>query len=160
VLLMAFWLVPLVAKLGYATSINWKWYFQSWRDLLPKMFYPVLALAVLDLLWVAIRRRPEDRPARYLFACIILTAVCFFNATEVGLPEIRFVPLTYCCCSCWRWISPRAWCRCGWPRTWARWRWSRACSGGCIRTRASCPSWIRWNYEGLQKKPTWASSSG
>ena len=31
VLLMGFWIVPLVAKVGFSTSINWTWHFQSWR---------------------------------------------------------------------------------------------------------------------------------
>src|SRR5439155_2237162 len=66
VLLMGFWLIPLVAKLGFATSINWKWHFASWQDLMPKIFWPAAAVAALDVLWMAVFRRPTDRPGRYL----------------------------------------------------------------------------------------------
>jgi len=225
VLLMSFWLVPLIFKLGYATSINWKWFFTSWRELMPRMFYPVAALAALDLVWVAIRRRPErwplryavgavlgaavvaywaglasrswqshaiavgagllvvavvdlmrpatrgrreDEPAHYLFASLIATALCFFNATEVGLPEIRFVPLGYMllvllavdlAARLLRLLArPDA------PgRTWEG-ALIEAVGGLAIvagifawthNNTSFIPSWIRWNYEGLQKKATW-----
>src|SRR5947199_335163 len=95
VLLMGFWLVPLVAKLGYATSINWKWHFASWKDLMPRIFYPVAALAGLDILWMAVYRRPTDRPGRYLLFGAVAATLSFFNGTAVGLPEIRFVPCVY-----------------------------------------------------------------
>jgi hypothetical protein len=155
VLLMAFWLVPLVAKLGYATSINWKWYFQSWRELVPKMFYPVMVLAALDLVWIAIRRRPEDRPARYLFTSLVVTAICFFNGTEVGLPEIRFVPLGYMLLLLLavdfaaRIVPLRLAPHVGALALVAAIAW-------WVHSNTSfIPSWIRWNYEGLQRKPTW-----
>jgi hypothetical protein len=155
VLLMAFWLVPVIAKLGYATSINWKWYFESWQQLMPKMFYPVAVLAVLDLLWVAIRRRPEDRPARYLFVSLIATALCFFNATEVGLPEIRFVPLGYMLLMMLavdfaaRVVPLRLAPHVGALALVAAIFWWVHANTTFV------PSWIRWNYEGLQSKPTW-----
>ena len=169
VLLMAFWLVPLVGKLGYATSINWKWYFESWKQLMPPMLQPVAVLAVLDLLWIAIRRRPEDRPARYLFCSLVVTALCFFNATEAGLPEIRFVPLGYMLLVLLAvdlvarllglLVRPAAdgrvhldliliECVGGLAAVAGIFAWVHA-------NTSFIPSWIRWNYEGLQRKPTW-----
>jgi hypothetical protein len=78
-----------------ATSINWKWGFQSWREIIPRIFWPVAAIAALDVVWMAARPHPTDRPARYLLFGAVAAAVSFFNATEVGLPEIRFVPFVY-----------------------------------------------------------------
>ena len=61
VALMAFWLVPLMVKIGYATSINWKWHFASVWDLLPRILWPRAAPR-------GVRRpldaAPEDRGAR------------------------------------------------------------------------------------------------
>jgi hypothetical protein len=155
VLLMGFWLVPLIAKLGFATSINWKWYFQSWRELMPVILYPIAIMAVLDLLWVAIRRRPEDRPARYLFASLIATALCFFNATEVGLPEIRFVPLGYMLLI---FLAVDLAVRIV-PLRLAPHLGALALVAGIFawthHNTSFIPSWIRWNYEGLQSKKTW-----
>src|SRR4029450_11543195 len=92
VLLMGFWLLPLIAKLGFAPSINWTWHFQSWREVLPPILWVPAGLAAADALWILVRPSPENRAARYLLTAIILTAVAFYNATSVGLPEIRFVP--------------------------------------------------------------------
>ena len=92
VLLMGFWLFPLMAKIGYATSINWTWHFQSWRELLPKILQPIAVLAALDAVWVIVRPTPATRAGRYVLFGIVVTAIAFYNATSVGLPEIRFAP--------------------------------------------------------------------
>ena len=63
----------------------------------------ILLWAIVDLIRPATRGRREDEPAHYLFASLIATALCFFNATEVEtgkrllisnakLPEDRDMP--------------------------------------------------------------------
>jgi len=156
VLLMAFWLLPLIAKLGYATSINWKWSFQSWRELLPRIFWPVAALAALNVLWMALRPRPADRPARYLLFAAVSAAVSFFNATEVGLPEIRFIPFVYFLAIL---LALDLVARLL-PAT-------RAGLLGALPVAAAIlvwvhvnisfiPNWIRWNYEGVERKASYS----
>src|SRR5438309_961864 len=81
VLLMGFWLFPLMAKIGYATSINWTWHFQSWREILPKVLQPIAVLAALDVLWVIVRPTPATRAGRYVLFGIVVTAIAFYNAT-------------------------------------------------------------------------------
>ncbi len=156
VLLMAFWLLPLIAKLGYATSINWKWIFQSWREVLPRIFWPVAALAVLDLVWMAARPRHADRSARYLLFGAVAAMVSFFNATEVGLPEIRFVPFAYflailLALDVVARILPETRMRllAVFPVAIAILAWVQACT-------TFIPNWIRWNYEGAERKPSYA----
>lgn len=155
VLLMAFWLVPLIAKIGYATSINWVWHFNSIWELLPPILYPIFVLAALDVVWIAMRRREVDRPTRYLLFAIFMLVVFFLNATEVGLPEIRFVPVIYFLIVLLALDFARRVLPLGiMPRV------------GAIALAASCiawahahttfvPTWIKWNYEGLQRKPSW-----
>jgi hypothetical protein len=41
VLIMSFWLLPLIVKLGYATSINWTWHFNSWTEIIRRSLQPV-----------------------------------------------------------------------------------------------------------------------
>ncbi len=166
VLLMGFWLIPLLAKLGYATSINWKWHFDSWTQLLPPILQPFAALALLDVVWIAWRRRPEDRPARYLLFGILISAVFFLNATEVGLPEIRFVPFAYVLLL----LLALDFLRRVLPLDAARWpdalplgaaphlgaiALTLAFAGWAASHTRSIPSWIRWNYEGIEKKPAY-----
>lgn len=224
VLLMGFWLFPLMAKIGYATSINWKWIFQSWRDVTPAILWPIFRLAALDLVWVAVGpkggrygvghamfvgasvalavgRGPawlgtseavwcwtvlglaafaggflamrdstraasapwqrvwtvgaEDRPALYLAVGALATTMLFFSATSLGLPEIRFVPFVYLLLILLaidvaaRVLAP-----------------ARAAPLGAIAlafgvaawahaNTSFIPTWIRWNYEGLERKPSW-----
>jgi hypothetical protein len=169
VLLMGFWLVPVIAKLGYATSINWKWHFQTWGEMLPPVLYPVAILALLDAVWVAVFRRAENRPAYYLLVSLVATVLCFFNATEVGLPEIRFVPFTYMlmlflAVDFVRRVVPLhletkaagiegivfhfiphigALALCFGISYWVQ------------QHTTFVDSWIKWNYSGLQQKPSW-----
>ncbi len=165
VLLMGFWLVSLVAKLGYATSINWVWHFNSWGEVLPPILYPVAGLALLDVVWVAIQRGDANRPAYYLITAVVATVLCFFNATEAGLPEIRFVPFTYmllillavdfarrllvlvvgdardtlgAVASVVAALALVAVCF-WWART----------------NTSYIATWISWNYSGMQQKPSW-----
>jgi len=155
VLLMSFWLVPLMGKIGYATSINWTWHFNSMWDLLPKIMYPVLVMAGLDVLWMALVRRPTDRPARYILFSAFVTTLFFFNATAVGLPEIRFVPFVYFLLILLALdLVARLIAVAHAPELGALaiaaiilW-WVQTCT-------SFIPSWIRWNYEGLERKPSW-----
>ena len=161
VLLMGFWLIPLVAKLGFATSINWKWHFASWQDLMPKIFWPAAAVAALDVLWMAVFRRPTDRPGRYLLFGAVVTTLCFFNGTAVGLPEIRFVPCVYFLGLLLALdlvarvlaITPAP------PILGAL-----ALAAGIVLWVQSCvsfiPTWIQWNYEGVERKASYGLLTG
>lgn len=154
-LLMGFWIVPLVAKIGYSTPIPWAWIFSSFWDVLPPILYPVFVLAALDAVWVLVRRREEDRPARYLLTTLVVTALWFFNATELGLPEIRFVPFAYMLCILLALDFARRVLPLGVaPRVAAI-----ALSAGLIAWAhswvADFPVWIKWNYEGLERKASW-----
>src|SRR5688572_31849357 len=91
-LIMGFWLLPLIVKLGYATSINWTWHFNSWTEIIPKVLQPVAIMAAATALASVVLPKPENRAARYLVFGVLITAIAFYNATSVGLPEIRFVP--------------------------------------------------------------------
>ena len=119
------------------------------------MLWPPFILAALDVVWMAVYPRPTDRPGRYLLFCAVATTISFLNATAVGLPEIRFVPFVYYMLILLavdfvaRLLS-----------------FARAAPLGAIAlgvaiaawTHANTsfiPSWIRWNYEGLERKPSW-----
>ena len=155
VLMMGFWLLPLVLKIGYATSINWTWNFNSWSEILPRVLQPVAVMAAATALASIVLPRPDNRAARYLAFGVLITAIAFYNATSVGLPEIRFVPfaqflvvmlavdliaraLAYIPFN----LIPALALVAG---TFA---WVDA-SVGYI------PQWIKWNYSGIESKPTW-----
>jgi hypothetical protein len=155
VLIMGFWLLPLIVKLGYATSINWTWHFNSWSEVIPRVLQPIAAMAAATTVGAIVLPRPENRATRYLAFGVLITAISFYNATSVGLPEIRFVPfaqflvvllavdlvaraLAYVPLN----VIPALALVAG---TFA---WVDA-SVGYI------PQWIKWNYSGIESKTVW-----
>ncbi|TMA93115.1 MAG: hypothetical protein E6J77_05305 [Deltaproteobacteria bacterium] len=155
VLLMGFWLFPLMAKIGYATSINWTWHFQSWREILPKVLQPIAVLAALDALWVIVRPTPATRAGRYVLFGIVVTAIAFYNATSVGLPEIRFAPFAQFLMIL---LAIDLVARLlGQVRAAALP--ALALAAGTVawvnNSVTYIPQWIKWNYEGIEKKATY-----
>jgi 6-pyruvoyl-tetrahydropterin synthase-like protein/tetratricopeptide repeat protein len=160
-LLMSFWLVPLVVKIGYATSINWTWHFQSWREVLPKILLPAAPIAALNALLIVVLPRPWNRPARYVLFGIAVTAIAFYNATSVGLPEIRFVPFgqfLMVLLALDLLARPFAFPKVaalpaialpGLALVVGILAWVESVVG-------YIPSWIKWNYSGIESKPSYA----
>jgi len=165
VLLMGFWLIPLIAKLGYATSINWAWHFNTWGEVLPPILYPVAGLALLDVLWVIVQRGERNRPAYYVITAFVVTVLCFFNATEAGLPEIRFVPFTYMLLillavdlvrRLLALLVGEARDVLGTVTSVVAALALVAVSFYWVRGHTSfVANWIEWNYSGVQRKPSW-----
>lgn len=91
-LLMAFWLVPLLARLPYATSIHWVWTFQSWSEVFPPLLIPPAVLAGINVLRLVVRVRTTIGPGHYLLFCLLTCLVTFGNANSLGIPDIRFLP--------------------------------------------------------------------
>jgi hypothetical protein len=154
-LLMAFWLLPLVGRIGYATSINWTWVYASWHEILPPILLPACLLAGLDVVRVTLGRAPADRAGRYLLFGLIVTAVAYANATTVGLPDVRFVPFAQflavlLALDLLAVFLPRL------PAPALPGLALVAVSLAWVQASAEyIPDWIRWNYEGVENKPAY-----
>jgi len=102
-LLLAFWLIPLIANIGYTTAYADRWFIGSILEIFPPILWPPMVLATAGLAVGALRvaRKPQPvkcfreagtRPA-FLFAyVIILCWVCYRLAPLIGLVDIRFLP--------------------------------------------------------------------
>jgi hypothetical protein len=159
-LLMGFWLIPLMAKIGFATSINWTWHFNSWREVVPSILQPVAVIAALDALWILVRPSPANRAGRYVLFGIALTAVMFYNATTLGLPEIRFAPFAqFLVIMLALDLVSRVFALGGVVSVPALALPGIALALGIIAwVEASIsyiPSWIAWNYSGIEAKPSY-----
>lgn len=152
-LLMGFWLLPLLVKLEYATSINWTWAFSSWREVLPPLLWPVAALAALDAVLALFRRDvPENRPARYLSFGLLISVVAFVNATSLGLPDVRFVPFAqFLLVILAADFVARLLKRLPLPALPAL-ALVLAALAAVDSAVTFIPSWVRWNYEGVERK--------
>jgi hypothetical protein len=154
-LIMGFWLLPLIVKLGYATSINWTWHFNAWTEIIPKVLQPVAIMAAATALASIVLPKPENRAARYLVFGVVITAIAFYNATSVGLPEIRFVPFAqFLVVMLAVDLVARALRHIPFSLIPAlalvagTFAWVDA-SVGYI------PQWIKWNYSGIESKAVW-----
>jgi 6-pyruvoyl-tetrahydropterin synthase related domain len=150
-LLMAFWLVPLLAGLPYATSIHWAWQFQSWTDVLPPILVAPALLALVDAIRLASHRVARG-PGRYLLFSLFMSAAAFCVANRVGVPDIRFIPFAQLLLLLLALDLLSAFL----PRLPAPALPGLALVCATLGVAQSCagyiPDWVRWNYEGIEKK--------
>jgi hypothetical protein len=150
-LLMAFWLLPLVAGLPFATSIHWTWPFQSWTDVLPPVLVAPAVLALIDIIRLA-RGRGATGPGRYLLFSLFVSAAAFCGANSVGVPDIRFIPfaqvvIVMLAVDLLSVILPRL------PAPGLPGLALVAAILGVVQLSAGyIPHWVLWNYEGIERK--------
>jgi hypothetical protein len=151
-LLMAFWLVPLMAGLPYATSIHWEWQFQSWMDVLPPMLMVPAVMAAVDVIRL-VRNRSVPTAGHYVAFSLLVGAAAFCAANSVGVPDIRFIPfaqfvvllLALDLLSAFLPALPAS----GLPGLAIV-----AATLGVVQLNAGyIPNWVKWNYEGVESKP-------
>ena len=152
-LLMGFWLLPLLVKLRFATSINWTWFFNSWREILPPLLWPVAVLALLNVLSLPWRDAPESRrPVLYLLFGFLMSVVAFVNATSLGLPDVRFVPFAqFLLLLLAADLLGRGLARLPLAALPAL-ALALLTLAGVDWFMGFIPSWVRWNYEGVERK--------
>jgi len=152
-LLMAFWLVPVLAGLPYATSIHWAWQFQSWTDVLPPLLWAPALLAAGAVVRLIVRPSASGAdPARYLLFSLLVSAAAFSAANRLGIPDIRFVPfaqmivvlLALDFVATLLGALPAA----GLPGL----ALVAATLGQAQAGAGYIPDWVRWNYEGIELK--------
>jgi hypothetical protein len=150
-LLMAFWLVPLIVGLPYATSIHWEWQFQSWMDVVPPLLVVPAVLALIDAIRV-VRHREVRGPGHYLLFNLLVSAAAFSAANSVGVPDIRFIPFAQflvlvLALDLLSTLLVRL------PAPGLIGVGLAAATLGCVQVNAGyIPNWVQWNYEGIQHK--------
>jgi hypothetical protein len=151
-LLMAFWLVPLIAGLPYATSIHWEWQFQSWLDVLPPMLILPAVLAVIDGVRLG-RTRRTPGAGHYLLFSLLVSAAAFCAANSVGVPDIRFIPFAQIVILLLALDLLAAFLP-ALPAPGLPGLALVAATLGVVQAGAGyIPNWVKWNYEGIESKP-------
>ena len=154
--LMGFWAIPLVAKMGFATSWVWIWQIQSLSELLPTALVPLLVLALLDLLVTrGGLRGPAASHARGFLILALGSGVLYVGAPALGLVDIRFVPgvqlvLAFLAADLLAMVLPRVPLRAVSAAS--------ILAGSILWTDANVTyirNWVRWNYEGFERKAAW-----
>src|SRR4029079_2427195 len=150
-LLMAFWLVPLIAGLPYATSIHWEWQFQSGWDVVPPLLLVPAGMAVIDGIRLA-RHRGARGPGHYLLFSLLVSAAAFCAANSVGVPDIRFIPFAQMVVVLLALDLVSA-CLPALPVPGLAGLGLVAAILVVVETSPGyIPDWVKWNYEGIQSK--------
>ena len=104
-LLLAFWLVPLLACLRLTTPFHMAWVINSLGEIMPAILLPVFAVAVLGTVGLGVlvvskrwKQQPPENEAFILpaagflwFACLV-AGVLFVIAPRLGVIDIRYIP--------------------------------------------------------------------
>lgn len=88
-LISAFWSIPLVFKVQYATPYHYVWNNVKVEDIFPKILIPTAILAFMGL-YMGIR--DDDDRAKYLIFSLAIAFLIYKTAPFVGITDIRFVP--------------------------------------------------------------------
>lgn len=152
-LLTAFWAVPLLAKMQYATAYHYVWSLGSILDVLPAIILPFVLLAAAGA-YEGLRKR--DNVTAYLLFAMLTSLILYMFGPVAGLTDIRFVPMLQ--------LFPMFIASCFLANILKSFRFSwivvLAISLIVIFWVSSNVSyidfWIKWNYEGFQSKPHWS----
>ena len=157
-LLLAFFLVPLVAKIFYTTDYGGDWDVRSlfsWYQLPDAYVFHVFA--ALGILVGLIKR---DKKALFLSFAFLMSVFSFFNGEALKTANVRFFPMMYF------FVLLLAAYAVGELASRMKGRWVIPiilCLGVMIWINTSTTfidGWTKWNYEGFQSKSTWPQYEG
>lgn len=90
-LIMAFWVLPMLASLPFTTPINLTWRFSDISEFLNNIHYEVLLIAFVFGLGTIFKRFRSQR-SLFLAYMIAVSVVLYLIATALHIPDIRFFP--------------------------------------------------------------------
>ncbi len=86
-LFLTFWILPVLANLPYTTSFIFRWTISSWRELLPPVLIPFMALSLISF-WL---KKKDERTLYFLYA-VSACGFIYLAGPHIGVLDIRFVP--------------------------------------------------------------------
>lgn len=101
ILIMAFWLLPLLANLPHTTKFNMVWLFysahQMSREIFPTIFWPGIVLTLGYSVRSLLQNRPDSgrlfqTPFPYVWFMILISVGLYFLGYRIGVVDIRFLP--------------------------------------------------------------------
>jgi hypothetical protein len=161
ILLMGFWLLPLLGYARWTTSYNHVWIINSWREIVPPILWPAAATAVVSALIVLavclVRRRPVPRGLAQVWFMTVIGGSVYFVAHALHVVDIRFLPFLQLgiCLAAAAGLgtvlamlpSPEVWPIAG-----------ALTIPLFVQSHVTfIPSWIKWNYSGFEAKAPWPS---
>jgi hypothetical protein len=153
-LLLGFFIVPLYAKLKYTTSYPLVWAFNSYKEFLPNVLIPFVAVAAIGFLIAQIRKFETDKFDYFIF--LILTSLIFFlAAANIGVVDIRFLPFIQLSFIFMAAISIGFVAEKMKSRIFALFIILAVCLFWVASNTTYIQFWIQWNYSGFESKEPW-----
>jgi tetratricopeptide (TPR) repeat protein len=159
ILLLGFWLLPLLAYSPWTTVYSYVWIINSWQEIVPRVLWPAAIVAVVTALVLGAvslaRREPFPRMLATLWAGTLMGILFYFTARTFHVVDIRFFPFLQLglCLTAAAGVGYLAG-RLPMPEIWPL-----ACACAVlpfVQSRVTfIPSWINWNYSGFERKLPW-----
>jgi len=154
-MLLGFWIVPFILKLEYTTPFSFKWIYSDIRkEVFPDILLPYVILAFLGLAFAI--KNVDKRVLFFLFS-IIVSTIFYFLSPKMGLVDIRFIPFIQ--------ISMMIIAAYGFYHLMEKIKIKNNLIFPIIvlvvtmlwveKNVTYIHFWIKWNYEGFEKKPLW-----
>ncbi|MFH0890130.1 MAG: 6-pyruvoyl-tetrahydropterin synthase-related protein [Candidatus Aenigmatarchaeota archaeon] len=87
--LVGFWALPLLFNIGYKTDFGYRWTIENVLTIFPKIYLPMLVLAVTGFKIGASKR---DRRVLFLVSLMLLALLLYLVSQFIGLVDVRFLP--------------------------------------------------------------------
>jgi hypothetical protein len=164
ILIMAFWLFPLLAYAPWTTSYSHVWIIKDWKEIMPPILWIPAGIAVGTLLvhvaLALLRIRPFSRMLGLTWWATSIGIIFYFCAKAFHVVDIRFFPflqLGLCLCAAMglglllaELPAPEIWPLVG-----------ALVIPQVVGTQVTfIPSWVKWNYSGFERKGTWGTLKG
>jgi hypothetical protein len=164
ILLMAFWLFPLLAYAPYTTSYSHVWIIKNWQEILPPILWIPTGVAIATLLihigLAAFGVRPFPRFLGLVWWATGIGILFYYTAKAFHVVDIRFFPfmqLGLCLCAAvglgillGMLPAPEIWPLVG----------ALAIPFYVGKQVTFIPSWVKWNYSGFERKGTYGILKG
>ncbi|MBI4456133.1 MAG: tetratricopeptide repeat protein [Acidobacteria bacterium] len=157
-LFLAFWLLPWVMSQNFMSPFNFLWVFRSWSELFPRVLLPAYLLASVSgfySLYFFLRKKQVDGRLLYLWFGALVCVVFFHIGYQLNVVDIRFIPFLQLFVT----LIGAAFLGSILQRIPARWSFVvAAVLLGMVWSEynsTTIRNWIKWNYEGFEKKPLW-----
>jgi hypothetical protein len=164
ILIMAFWLFPLLAYAPWTTSYSHVWIIKNWQEILPPILWIPTGIALATLLvhlgLAAFGVRPFPKVLGLVWWATAIGLVFYYTAKAFHVVDIRFFPfmqLGLCLAAAVglgmllaMLPAPEIWPLVG----------ALVIPFVVGKQVTFIPSWVKWNYSGFERKGTYPTLKG
>ncbi len=164
ILIMAFWLFPLLVYAPWTTSYSHVWIIKSWREVLPPILWIPAGVAVVTLLAHAalaiVGKQPFPRILGLIWWATGIGILFYYTAKAFHVVDIRFFPFfQFGLCLAAAVGLGLLFALLPAPEIWP-------IVGALVvpfvvgKQVSFIPSWVKWNYSGFERKATYPTLKG